>query len=139
MKYHIRDKKLAPQGRRRIEWAESMMPVLRLIRKRFAKKKPLKKRRIGCCLHVTSETANLIRTLKTGGAEVSLTASNPLSTQDDVAAALAQDGIAVFACKGESRTDYYRNMSQVIGRRPEVVIDDGADLISTLHKRKRKV
>ncbi len=138
MKYHIRDKKLAPQGRRKIEWAESMMPVLRLIRKRFAKEKPLRKRRIGCCLHVTTETANLIRTLKTGGAEVSLTASNPLSTQDDVAAALAQDGIAVFACKGESRTDYYRHMSQVIKRGPEVVIDDGADLISTLHKKKTR-
>jgi adenosylhomocysteinase len=138
MNYHIRDKKLAPQGKRKIDWAESKMPVLRLIRERFKKEKPLRKRRIGCCLHVTTETANLIKTLKAGGADVSLTASNPLSTQDEVAAALADVGIAVFACKGESRTDYYKHMAQVIGRRPEIVIDDGADLISTLHKKRAK-
>ncbi|OPX18524.1 adenosylhomocysteinase [candidate division WOR-3 bacterium 4484_100] len=136
MKYNIRDKSLAPQGKRRIAWAESMMPVLRLIRKRFMNEKPFKGRRIGCCLHVTTETANLVRTLKAGGARVFLTASNPLSTQDDVAAALADEGIGVFAKKGESRQEYYRNMNQVIKNRPEVVIDDGADLISTVHKQK---
>ncbi len=136
MKYNIKDKKLAPQGKRRIAWAESMMPVLRLIRKRFIQEQPLKDRRIGCCLHVTTETANLLKTLKAGGARVFLTASNPLSTQDDVAAALAGEGIAVFAVKGESRREYYKNMSQVIKNRPEIIIDDGADLISTVHKKK---
>ncbi len=138
MKYNIRDKKLAPKGNKRIDWAESKMPVLRLIRQRFRKQKPLRNRRIGCCLHVTTETANLVRTLKFGGAEVFLTASNPLSTQDDVAAALAMSDIRVFACNGESRKEYYKNMFQVIRGRPEVLIDDGADLISTVHKRKTK-
>jgi len=136
MRFNIKDKKLAPQGNKRIEWAESKMPVLRLIRKRFKKQKPLKNRRIGCCLHVTTETANLIRTLKAGGAHVFLTASNPLSTQDDVAAALAMDGIGVFARNGESRSEYYHNMAQVLKNKPEVLIDDGADLISTVHKKK---
>jgi len=138
MKYNIRDKKLSPQGNKRIDWAESKMPVLRLIRQRFRKQKPLKNRRIGCCLHVTTETANLVMTLKIGGADVFLTASNPLSTQDDVAAALAMSGIRVFARNGESRKEYYKNMSQVIMNRPEVLIDDGADLISTVHKRRIK-
>ncbi len=135
MKYNIKSKKLAPQGNKRIDWAESKMPVLRLIRKRFKKEKPLKNRRIGCCLHVTTETANLARTLRAGGARVYLAASNPLSTQDDVAAALAIDGIGVFAQYGESRREYYRNLSHVLKNKPEVVIDDGADLISTAHKR----
>ena len=136
MKYNIKNKKLAPQGNKRIDWAEAKMPVLRLIRKRFKKDKSLKNRRIGCCLHVTTETANLARTLKAAGARVYLTASNPLSTQDDVAAALAMDGIGVFAQHGESRTEYYRNLSQVLKNKPEVLIDDGADLISTAHKRR---
>lgn len=136
MKYNIKNKKLAPQGNKRIDWAEAKMPVLRLIRKRFKKDKPLKNRRIGCCLHVTTETANLVRTLKAAGAHVYLTASNPLSTQDDVAAALAVDGIGVFAQHGESRTEYYRNLSFVLKSKPEVLIDDGADLISTSHKRR---
>ncbi len=138
MKYNIRDIKLASEGNKKIDWAESMMPVLRMVRQRFRKDKPLKKRRIGCCLHVTTETANLIRTLKAGGAQVFLTASNPLSTQDYVAAALARDGIGVFARNGESRTSYYENMGRVLKNRPEVLIDDGADLISTVHKRKIK-
>ncbi len=138
MEYNIKDKKLAKEGHKRIEWAESKMPVLRLIRERFERQKPLKNRCIGCCLHVTTETANLIRTLKAGGARVFLTASNPLSTQDDVAAALVDDGIGVFAIKGESRNEYYNNMNQVLRNKPEILIDDGADLISTVHKKKIK-
>ena len=138
MKYNIKDKKLTPKGNKRIDWADSKMPVLGSIRNRFKKEKSLKNRRIGCCLHVTTETANLVRTLKAGGAQVFLTASNPLSTQDDVAAALAARGIGVFARHGESRKEYYENMSQVIKNRPEVLIDDGADLISTVHKRRIK-
>jgi adenosylhomocysteinase len=138
MKVNVKDLKLAPEGNKRIDWAEAKMPVLRLIRKRFKKYKPLKNRRIGCCLHVTTETANLMKTLKAGGARVYLTASNPLSTQDDVAAALARDGIAVFACNAESRKEYYRNMSNVLQAKPEILIDDGADLISTVHKKRIK-
>jgi adenosylhomocysteinase len=138
MKYNIKDIKLASEGNKKIDWAESMMPVLRMIKQRFKKDKPLKKHRIGCCLHVTTETANLMRTLKAGGADVFLTASNPLSTQDYVAAALAKDGIGVFARNGESRKSYYENMGRVLKNKPEVLIDDGADLISTVHKRKIK-
>ena len=134
LSYNIRDKSLAPEGYKRIDWADSKMPVLKLIRERFKKEKPFKNRRIGCCLHVTTETANLMRTLQAGGAEVTLCASNPLSTQDDVAAALACENIGVFACRGDSRKAYYANMNQVIKRGPEVLIDDGADLISTVHK-----
>jgi adenosylhomocysteinase len=136
MKYNIASKNLAPEGRKRIEWAETKMPVLRLIRRRFKKNKPLKNRSVGCCLHVTTETANLMKTLKDGGAQVFLTASNPLSTQDDVAAALAMDGIHVFARNGESRREYYNNMAAVLNGEPEVLIDDGADLISTAHRKK---
>ncbi|KPJ74238.1 adenosylhomocysteinase [candidate division TA06 bacterium DG_78] len=136
MKYNITNKNLAPEGKKRIEWAETKMPVLRLIRKRFKKNKPLRNRRIGCCLHVTTETANLMRTLKAGGAQVFLTASNPLSTQDDVAAALATDDIRIFARNGESRREYYGNMAAVLKGKPEVLIDDGADLISTAHKKR---
>jgi adenosylhomocysteinase len=138
MKFNIKDIKLASEGNKKIDWAESKMPVLRLIRRRFKKEKLLKNRRIGCCLHVTTETANLVRTLKAGGAEVFLSASNPLSTQDYVSAALAKDGIGVFACNGESRREYYKNMAQVLKNKPEVLIDDGADLISTVHKKKIK-
>lgn len=136
MEYNIRNIKLFYEGEKRIEWADSKMPVLKMIRERFSQAKPLRGFRIGCCLHVTTETANLIRTLKAGGAQVFLTASNPLSTQDDVAAALANDGINVFAKKGESRNEYYYNMNQVLSRRPQILIDDGADLISTAHKKK---
>lgn len=138
MKFNIKDIKLALEGNKKIDWAESKMPVLRLIRRRFKKEKLLKNRRIACCLHVTTETANLMRTLKAGGAEVFLSASNPLSTQDYVAAALAKDGIGVFARNGESRKAYYENMYRVLRSKPEVLIDDGADLISTVHKKKIK-
>ena len=130
MRYHIADQRLAPQGKLKISWAESKMPVLRLIRERFKKQKTLRNRNIGCCLHITTETANLVRTLQAGGARVFLTASNPLSTQDEVAAALALDGIGVFARHGESRKEYYENMNRVIRQSPEVLIDDGADICS---------
>ncbi len=138
MKYHIKNIKFAAEGYRRIDWANSKMPVLSLIRDRFKSNKILKNRRIGCCLHVTTETANLMRTLKAGGAYVYLCASNPLSTQDDVAAALAKEGIGVYAINGENRREYYSNMDQVLKARPEILIDDGADLISTVHKKKIK-
>ncbi len=138
MKYNIKDRKLSKEGFKKIEWAESRMPVLRMIRARFQKEKPLLNRRIGCCLHVTTETANLVCTLRSGGAKVFLTASNPLSTQDDVASALVEEGISVYAIKGESRKEYYENMYYVILNRPEILIDDGADLISTVHKKRIK-
>ena len=138
MTYDIADRKLATAGRLRVEWAERNMPVLRLIRVRFAKDKPLRGVRIGCCLHVTTETANLMRTLVAGGAKVALCASNPLSTQDDVAAALVADlGIAVFAVRGENNKTYYRHINDVLDLAPHITVDDGADLVSTLHKRKR--
>jgi len=133
---NIRDIGLAPQGQKRIDWADAKMPVLKLIRDRMKKSKSLKNRRIGCCLHVTTETANLMRTLRDGGADVALCASNPLSTQDDVAAELVMENISVYASRGDSRKEYYDNMNQVLARRPEVLIDDGADLISTVHKQK---
>ncbi len=135
MDFHVKDLKLAEEGLKRIEWAEKDMPVLRQIRERFSKEKPLKGKKISACLHVTTETANLVRTLKEGGAEVYLTASNPLSTQDDVAAALVKYfGISVFAIRGEDRETYYQHLRAVIEKEPDIVIDDGADLISTLHK-----
>ncbi|MEO0226300.1 MAG: adenosylhomocysteinase [candidate division WOR-3 bacterium] len=136
MKYHIRDIKLAAEGKKRIEWAEAKMPVLRLIRERFKKKRPLRDVRISCCLHITTETANLLQTLKIGGARVMACASNPLSTQDDVAACLVKDyQIPIFAIKGESRKDYYRHIENVMAQIPNILIDDGADLISTAHKK----
>ncbi|OGC42122.1 adenosylhomocysteinase [candidate division WOR-3 bacterium RBG_13_43_14] len=138
MKYHIKNINLASEGYRRIDWANSKMPVLSLIGDRFRRKKVLKNRRIGCCLHVTTETANLVRILKAGGAHVYLCASNPLSTQDDVSAALAKDGIGVYAINGENRREYYFNMDQVLKAKPEILIDDGADLISTVHKKRTK-
>jgi len=135
MDFDVKDLSLAEEGLKRIEWAEMDMPVLRQIRERFSKEKPLEGRRISACLHVTTETANLVRTLKEGGAEVYLTASNPLSTQDDVAAALVKYfDIPVFAIRGEDRETYYRHLRAVIEKEPDIVIDDGADLISTLHK-----
>ncbi len=137
MKYDIADKKLAAKGRLRIEWAERNMPVLRLIRERFKKTKPLRGMRIGCCLHVTTETANLMRTMKAGGAQLALCASNPLSTQDDVAASLVVDEkIATFAVRAENNKRYYRHIDDVLAINPHITIDDGADLVSTLHKRK---
>ncbi len=140
MDYHIKDINLAEQGQLRIEWAEQTMPVLRLIRDRFEKEKPLADVRIGACLHVTTETANLMRTLKAGGAEVALCASNPLSTQDDVAAALVKyDDIPVFAIKGEDRDTYYQHIEGVLATSPTITMDDGADLISTIHSSHREL
>lgn len=135
MDYHVKDLSLAELGKNRIEWAQRDMPVLTSIRERFSKEKPFKGIRISACLHVTTETANLVITLKEGGAEVYLTASNPLSTQDDVASALVKHfDIPVFAIKGEDTETYYMHLREVIKREPHIVIDDGADLISTLHK-----
>jgi len=133
--HDIKDISLAREGRLRIDWAEMEMPVLRSIRKRFKKSQPLRGLRIAACLHVTTETANLMETLKDGGAEVSLCASNPLSTQDDVAAALVRySKIPVFAIKGENNRTYYKHIEAVLQRRPHITMDDGADLVSTLHK-----
>ncbi len=136
--YDIKDINLAEGGRRRIEWAEREMPVLRQIRERFGREKPLKGIRIAACLHVTTETANLMRTLQEGGADVVLTASNPLSTQDDVAAALVHFWeIPVFAIKGEDNVTYYRHIAAALDHKPHLTMDDGADLVSTLHKERR--
>jgi len=138
--YDIKDINLAEGGRRRIEWAEREMPVLRQIRERFAREKPLKGIRISACLHVTTETANLMRTLQEAGAEVVLTASNPLSTQDDVAAALVHFWeIPVFAIKGEDNVTYYRHIAAALDHKPHLTMDDGADLVSTLHKERREL
>lgn len=134
MKYHIKDIKLAPQGLLRIEWAERQMDVLRQIRKRFEKEKPLRGVRISACLHITTETANLARTLKAGGADLVLCASNPLSTRDDAAAAIVKYfKIPVFAVRGENKKTYYEHISAALDHRPKITIDDGADLISFLH------
>jgi adenosylhomocysteinase len=132
--HDVTDLGLATEGVRRIEWAEREMPVLRLIRERFATERPLAGLRIGACLHVTTETANLMRTLKAGGADVVLAASNPLSTKDDVAAALvAEYGIATFARRGEDRDTYYAHLNDVADTRPQITMDDGCDLVSLLH------
>jgi adenosylhomocysteinase len=132
--FDIKDKKLAEKGKLRIEWAGHEMPVLKLIKERFAKEKPLKGIRLSACLHITTETANLAEVLKAGGAEVALCASNPLSTQDDVAASLVADmGIPTFAIKGEDNTTYYQHIQQAIAHRPVITMDDGADLVSALH------
>ncbi|HEV3468430.1 MAG TPA: adenosylhomocysteinase [Pyrinomonadaceae bacterium] len=133
--YDVRDLSLAADGRRRIEWAEREMPVLRLIREKFEQEKPLKGVRLVACAHVTTETANLARTLQAGGAEALIIASNPLSTQDDVAAALVSDwGIPVFAVKGESVETYNRHVRTALDFRPQVIIDDGSDVVATLLK-----
>ena len=138
--YDVKDLNLAEGGRRRIEWAEREMPVLRLIRERFAKERPLQGVRVSGCLHVTTETANLMTTLQDGGADVVLTASNPLSTQDDVAAALVSHfEIPVFAIKGESNVTYYKHLNAAIDHEPQMTMDDGADLVSTLHKDRREM
>ena len=135
---HVKDLSLARSGRLRIEWADRHMPVLRSIRARFAKEKPLKGVRIAACLHVTTETANLARTLQAGGAEVFLCGSNPLSTQDDVAAALAAHyGIATYAIKGEDHKTYYSHIVSCIEARPHITMDDGCDLVTVLHTKKR--
>jgi len=140
MEYHVKDLNLAEKGQLRIEWAEQTMPVLRLIRERFAEERPLTGIRIGACLHVTTETANLMKTLKAGGAQVALCASNPLSTQDDVAAALVKyEEIPVFAIKGEDRDTYYQHIESVLAISPMITMDDGADLISTIHSKHREL
>ncbi|MBE3035844.1 MAG: adenosylhomocysteinase [Candidatus Atribacteria bacterium] len=140
MNYGIKDIGLANKGKDKIEWAEKQMPVLSSIRMRFSKEKPLKGIRISACLHVTTETANLVRTLKEGGAEVSLCASNPLSTQDDVAASLVKDfGISVFAIKGEDKDTYYQHIEKVLNCKPNITMDDGADLVSTIHSQKKEL
>ncbi len=137
-KYEIRDAKLAEGGRRKIEWAEQEMPVLRQIRERFAKERPLAGTRISACLHVTSETANLMRTLQAGGADAVLCASNPLSTQDEVAASLVSHlEVPVFAIKGEDNQTYYRHIHAALDHKPQVTMDDGADLVGVLHKDRR--
>lgn len=134
----IKDISLAEGGRRRIEWAEREMPVLRQIRERFIKEKPLDGIRLSACLHVTTETANLARTLVAGGADLVLTASNPLSTQDDVAAALVNIyEVPTFAIKGEDNITYYKHISAALDHKPHITMDDGADLVSTIHKERR--
>lgn len=134
MNYDIKDINLADKGKVRIEWAERDMPVLRLVRERFEKEKPLAGKKMSACLHVTAETANLVRTLKAGGADVVLCASNPLSTQDDVAASLVRDfEIPVFAINGEDHETYYKHLNAAIEHGPVVTMDDGADLVSEIH------
>jgi len=133
--YDVKDEALAAAGKQRIEWAEAQMPVLRLIRERFAREKPLQGARIAACLHVTTETANLVRTLKEGGAEVTLCASNPLSTQDETAAALVKEyGIATYAIKGEDDATYYEHIHAVLNTNPTITMDDGCDLVTAIHK-----
>ncbi len=138
MKYDVKDIKLAPKGKLRIEWAGSQMKVLDLIRQRFAEEKPLKGITLGACLHVTAETANLMIALKEGGANLALCASNPLSTQDDVAASLAQDfQIPTFAIKGEDKDTYYSHLNAVLDFKPQITMDDGADLVTLLHTERK--
>ena len=138
MKYDIKDLKLAKKGKLQIEWAGKDMPVLELIKKRFKIQKPLKGIRLVCCLHVTTETANLMIALKAGGAEAVLCASNPLSTQDDVAASLVKDhGIGVFAIKGEDNKTYYKHLNSALDIKPNITMDDGADLVSAIHKKRK--
>lgn len=132
---HVKDMGLADGGKRRIEWADNDMPVLRLVRERFEKEKPLAGLRMSACLHVTAETANLLRALKAGGADVLICASNPLSTQDDVAAALVKHyGISVHAIKGEDTDTYYKHLHSALAHNPQITMDDGADLVSEIHK-----
>jgi adenosylhomocysteinase len=138
VKHDIKDIQLANKGKLRIEWAAQEMPVLRTITERFRKEKPLKGFKLAACLHVTTETANLMETLKAGGAEVALCASNPLSTQDDVAASLVKfSGMPVFAIKGENNKTYYQHINDALSIKPHMTMDDGADLVSTIHKAKK--
>ena len=136
MDYHVKDLSLAKSGRLRVEWAERSMPVLRMIRERFAAEKPLAGTVLAACLHVTTETASLVHTLAAGGAEVYLCASNPLSTQDDVAACLVDEGYHVFSIKGEDTETYYKHIDACLDARPHITMDDGADLVSTIHSRR---
>ncbi len=138
-KFDVKDLALAPEGVRRIEWADRHMPVLRTIRERFQRDRPLAGQRVSACLHVTAETANLMRTLKAGGADVVLCASNPLSTQDDVAAALVEEyGIPTFAVKGEGTDAYYAHIDAAVDHKPQLTMDDGADVIGVLHAARRE-
>jgi len=138
-RYDVRDLALASEGVRRIEWADRQMPVLAAIRERFEKEQPLAGHRVSACLHVTTETANLMRTLKAGGADAVLCASNPLSTQDDVAAALVDEyGISVYAIKGEDNDTYYQHIEAAVDHRPHITMDDGADVIGVLHSHRRE-
>lgn len=138
VKHDVKDMSLAESGKLRIEWAEKEMPVLRKIKDYFSKEQPLKGIRLAACLHVTTETATLMQTLKAGGAEVVLCASNPLSTQDDVAASLVTHSeIPTFAIKGEDNDTYYSHIMDVLAFKPNITMDDGADLVSVLHKEKR--
>ncbi|MBU1626911.1 adenosylhomocysteinase [bacterium] len=140
MNYDIKDIKLAPQGKLKVEWAAADMPVLSTIEKRFKKEKPLKNLVIGACLHVTTETARLMEVLKAGGADVYLCASNPLSTQDDTAAYLAKEvGVSVFAIKGEDNEKYYDHINSVLNAKPNITMDDGADLVSTIHSTRKEI
>src|SRR2546428_11216391 len=135
VEHDVKSLSLASDGRVRIEWAEQSMPVLRQVRERFTQQQPLKGIRLGACLHVTTETAVLMLTLKAGGAQLALCASNPLSTQDDTAAALVKEyEIPVYAHKGEDNARYYRHIEAVLATRPQLTMDDGADLLSQLHR-----
>src|SRR3989441_7209918 len=137
LQYDIKDINLAPQGKQRIEWADREMPVLRLIRERFEADKPLTGVKLVACAHITTETANLARTLQAGGADALLIASNPLSTQDDVAASLVADwGIPVYAMKGESTDTYRRHVQTALEFAPDIIIDDGSDVVATMIKEK---
>jgi adenosylhomocysteinase len=139
MRYDVADLTLASEGKRRILWADNDMPVLGAIRARFSRTRPLRGKNVSACLHITAETANLARTLKAGGANVVLCASNPLSTQDDVAAALVKDfGIGVFAIRGENRATYYRHIHAAIDHAPVITFDDGADLVNELHTKRKQ-
>jgi adenosylhomocysteinase len=140
MDYDVKDLKLAEKGKLKMEWAARYMPVLGLIKEKFSKEKPLKGVRISACLHVTSETGNLMKALKKGGAELALTASNPLSTQDEVAAALVKnDSVPVFAINGEDNKTYYKHINQALDQKPQITMDDGADLVSTLHSQRKNL
>ncbi len=140
MDYDVKDLKLAEKGKLKMEWAERYMPVLSSIKNKFAKEKPLKGVKISACLHVTSETGNLMHVLKLGGASLSLTASNPLSTQDEVAAALVKEyGVSVFAINGEDKKTYYNHINQALDLNPHITMDDGADLVSTLHSKRKNL
>src|SRR5438094_4032600 len=138
-RYDVKDLALASEGKRRIEWADRQMPVLAAIRERFEQEQPLSGNRVSACLHVTTETANLMRTLKAGGADVVLCASNPLSTQDDVAAALVDEfDVSVFAIKGEDHDTYYSHIEAAVDHKPHLTMDDGADVVGVLHSARRE-
>ena len=136
--FQVKDKSLAPQGHLQIEWAAKHMPVLNQIKSRFSKEKPLNGLTLGACLHVTKETAVLAEALAAGGAKVVLCGSNPLSTQDDVAAALADEGIHVFAWRGQNTQEYYQCIDNVLDYKPVITLDDGADLVGTLHSKRKE-